>query len=67
MKVYGTILLPMCPPPQESETVETEESFIAKVKLEKHVPVETNTHATTEELLDSALFMRYMLCQIFST
>lgn len=64
-KVYETTLLPMWPP-QETETVEAELTFIAQVELCKYFPAETNIKVTIEEILDTAIFMRYVFYPISS-
>jgi hypothetical protein len=45
----------------ERRIVEPEETAVAMQRLGKHVPAATNTHATTQELLDSVFSMRSVL------
>jgi hypothetical protein len=46
--------------------VEPEEMVVARQQLSKHVPMATNTHATTEELLDAVFYVvhviKYSIC-----
>jgi hypothetical protein len=45
-------------------TDEPEETAVGRQRLRKHVPAATNTHATTEGLLDAVFYMRSVSYQI---
>jgi hypothetical protein len=57
----------LCPPHQQARLVEPEDTAIARQRLSEHVPATTNTHATTEVLLDEMFSMWFVLCQILNT
>jgi hypothetical protein len=55
----------LCVPQRlKAAIVEPEETVVVRQRLGKHVPTATNTHATTEELLDAVFSMSSMSYQV---
>jgi hypothetical protein len=50
----------------EDETVETEETAVARQRLSKQVPVAMNTHTTIEELWDAMFSTQSVSYQILN-